>query len=612
MSSERNPHLEYSRRLDARRKAVQRLDRKDLRIAQLRLLTAIAFGILLWLAFWREAVSPWWLAAPAGAFLVLMIVHARVAEKKRRAEKAVKFYEDGLARIEDRWTGRGQSTELLRDESHLYAPDLDIFGPGSLFELLCTARTRAGEATLAKWLSEPAPKEQILARQEAVDDLRDRIDLREDLAIIGSDIRPSMHAEEMTRWGMAPILFRSAAPRIIAPILATLVTAILIIAVFSSGNSPWFAVFYVGLIVEGVFWFMYGRGVRDVLEGVEKPQEDLKLLSHILARVEPEQFRSKKLIEMQSRFNVDAQKSSAQITRLVRAVDMLSLNGLDVPAGFILLFVARAIVPFSLLILLKLQVAFAVEAWRAKWGKAIGPWISTAAEFEALCALAAYAYEHPADPFPEIVDDERVFEGEQLRHPLMASSQCVPNSVRFADALQLLVVSGSNMSGKSTLLRTVGVNAVLAMAGAPVRAQRLRLCPFAIGATIRIHDSLQAGTSRFYAEIQRIRQAMDLTNGDIPVLFLLDEILHGTNSHDRAIGAEAIVKALIQRGAIGLVTTHDLALTKVADSLAPRAANVHFEDELKDGQLKFDYRMKPGVVRKSNALELMRAVGIQV
>jgi DNA mismatch repair ATPase MutS len=291
---------------------------------------------------------------------------------------------------------------------------------------------------------------------------------------------------------------------------------------------------------------------------------------------------------------------------------MLSLTGLDIPAGFILIFVARAIVPLSLLILLKAQVAFAIEAWRSRWGKAIGPWISTAAEFEALCALATYAYEHPADPFPEIVEDERVFEGEQLRHPLMASDKCVANSVRFTDGLQLLVVSGSNMSGKSTLLRTVGVNAVLAMAGAPVRAQRVRLCPFAIGATIRINDSLQAGTSRFYAEIQRIRQAMDLTNGDLPVLFLLDEILHGTNSHDRAIGAEAIVKALVQKGALGLVTTHDLALTKVADSLAPHAANVHFEDELKDGKLTFDYRMKPGVVRKSNALELMRAVGIQV
>jgi DNA mismatch repair ATPase MutS len=168
------------------------------------------------------------------------------------------------------------------------------------------------------------------------------------------------------------------------------------------------------------------------------------------------------------------------------------------------------------------------------------------------------------------------------------------------------------MSGKSTLLRTVGINAVLAMAGAPVRARRLRLSCVAIGATLRIQDSLQAGTSRFYAEIQRIHHIMELTKSSLPVLFLLDEVLHGTNSHDRAIGAAAIVKGLIDRGAIGLATTHDLALAEIADGLAPRAANVHFEDDLVDGQISFDYRMRPGVVRKSNALALMRAVGLEV
>jgi DNA mismatch repair ATPase MutS len=233
-------------------------------------------------------------------------------------------------------------------------------------------------------------------------------------------------------------------------------------------------------------------------------------------------------------------------------------------------------------------------------------------EFEALSSLAGYAYEHPADPFPEITDEERVLDAEEVGHPLMAAARSVPNSIRLAGPLQLLVVSGSNMSGKSTLLRTIGVNVLLALAGAPVRARRMRLSPLAIGATIRIHDSLQAGTSRFYAEIQRIRQVMDLTNETLPVLFLFDEILHGTNSHDRAIGAEAIVRSFLKRGAIGLVTTHDLALTKVAESLAPHAANVHFEDELRDGKLVFDYRMKSGVVQKSNALELMKAVGIEV
>jgi DNA mismatch repair ATPase MutS len=168
------------------------------------------------------------------------------------------------------------------------------------------------------------------------------------------------------------------------------------------------------------------------------------------------------------------------------------------------------------------------------------------------------------------------------------------------------------MSGKSTLLRVVGANAVLAQAGAPVRARGLRLSPLALGASIRTLDSLQGGTSRFYSEIKRLRQLVDLTKGPRPVLFLLDELLHGTNSHDRRIGAEAVIRTLVERGAIGLLTTHDLALAEIVEVLAPRAANVHFEDHIEGGRITFDYLLRPGLVRKSNALELMRSVGLDV
>jgi DNA mismatch repair ATPase MutS len=168
------------------------------------------------------------------------------------------------------------------------------------------------------------------------------------------------------------------------------------------------------------------------------------------------------------------------------------------------------------------------------------------------------------------------------------------------------------MSGKSTLLRTVGTNTVLALAGATVRARRLRLSPLQVGASIRIQDSLQAGASRFYAEITRLRQIVEQTEGELPVLFLLDEILHGTNSHDRLIGAEGVVSGLNERGAVGLVTTHDLALARIADELGLHAANVHFEDHLEGGKMSFDYQLRPGIVRRSNALELMRSIGLDV
>ena len=231
---------------------------------------------------------------------------------------------------------------------------------------------------------------------------------------------------------------------------------------------------------------------------------------------------------------------------------------------------------------------------------------------EALSSLAGYAYEHPKDPFPEIAAHGPCFEGEGLAHPFLSESTCVRNDVKLCPELRVLVVSGSNMSGKSTLLRTIGTNAVLALAGAPVRARRLRLTPLAVGTSIQRRDSLQEGVSRFYAEITRLRQLVDLTAGPLPLLFLLDELLHGTNSHDRKIGAEAIVADLVRRGAIGLLTTHDLALANIPEVLGPHAENVHFEDFLENGRLAFDYRMRSGVVRKSNALELMRSVGLKI
>jgi len=182
----------------------------------------------------------------------------------------------------------------------------------------------------------------------------------------------------------------------------------------------------------------------------------------------------------------------------------------------------------------------------------------------------------------------------------------------MGEGSRVLLVSGSNMSGKSTLLRAVGINTVLAMAGGPVRARRLRLSPLQVGASIRVNDSLQEGSSRFYGEITRLRRIFDLAGGDPPLLFLFDELLQGTNSMDRRIGAEGIVRALVERGAIGLVSTHDLALAEISGPLNVQIRNVHFQDELQEGRIRFDYRLRPGVVAKSNGLELMRSIGLEV
>jgi DNA mismatch repair ATPase MutS len=231
-------------------------------------------------------------------------------------------------------------------------------------------------------------------------------------------------------------------------------------------------------------------------------------------------------------------------------------------------------------------------------------------EMESLVSLAQYSHERPDDPFPEFVEGAASFQAADLGHPLVPAAVRVCNDVDISEPTRVLLVSGSNMSGKSTLLRTVGVNAVLAMAGGPVRARALRMTPLRIGASIRINDSLHDGSSRFYAEITRLRRLFEPS--PLPLLFLLDELLQGTNSADRRIGAQGVIRALIERGAIGLISTHDLALVEVPGLAPGSLVNVHFQDEFTDGQLKFDFKLRPGVVTKSNGLALMRSIGLDV
>jgi DNA mismatch repair ATPase MutS len=254
-----------------------------------------------------------------------------------------------------------------------------------------------------------------------------------------------------------------------------------------------------------------------------------------------------------------------------------------------------------------------LDGWRRTFGPEVPRWIAAVGEFEAFSCLATFAYEHPGHPFPELLEHGPArFDGAGLGHPLIPAAARVPNDVRLIGPARLLVVSGSNMSGKSTLLRVVGTNAVLALAGAPVCAERLALTPLVVGATLRIQDSLQAGRSRFYEEILKIRQLSGMADGPTPLLFLFDELFQGTNSQDRLAGATGVLRSLLDRGAIGLVTTHDLALTAIADQLGDRAVNVHFDDCLEAGELAFDYRMRPGPVTHGNGLALMKAIGLDV
>jgi len=268
---------------------------------------------------------------------------------------------------------------------------------------------------------------------------------------------------------------------------------------------------------------------------------------------------------------------------------------------------------FDLFTFWSAQLVFATERWQREFGSSIRGWLDAVGEFETLTALAGFAYEHPEYVFPEFAEVGPLFEAQGFAHPLLPVDNAATNDLKLGDGLQLIILSGPNMAGKSTFIRGVGVSVVLAQCGAPVRARRLRLSPLQVGASICVLDSLSGGMSRFYAEIHRVKLICDLTldaENTAPVLFLLDELLSGTNSHDRLEGTRLVIESLLERDAIGIVSTHDLALTQIPETLGERAVNCHFEDRLENEELIFDYKLKPGIVQTSNALKLMRSIGL--
>jgi hypothetical protein len=604
-----HPRESYNRRLSERRAEAAALERRHRTLGYLRLATAGAAAAVVWIALASREISIAWVLIPAVVFAGLLAVHDRLLRAAELHRRAIAYFERALARLDGQWAGTGESGDRYLDPAHPYAQDLDLFGKGSLFELLSTARTRTGEDALARWLLAPADPAAVRERQQAVEELTPRLDLREDLAALAEDARSGVDPEFLSSWGESRSVFDATRFRPLVWVftvtgvigLAALVALLLHSAGLTQAVPAAGEVFLAVLLANGWFLHRYRGEAAQVVGKVDEAAGELKLLSQMLCRLERERFQSPLLAELRAGLDVEGDPPSRRLARLRHLVE--NLDSRDN-------VIVRVL---EIFILWTPHLAMKVEDWRRHSGPAVRRWLRAIGEIEALSAFASHAFENPDDVFPDLVENSPPFlEAGGIAHPLIPESRAVRNDATLGEPARVLIVSGSNMSGKSTLLRTLGTNAVLAQAGAPVRARRMRLSPLAVGASIRVSDSLQGGVSRFYAEILRLRQILDMTAAGRPVLFLIDEVLHGTNSHDRRIGAQAVVKELVERGALGLITTHDLALAEMAEVLGERAENVHFEDHVEDGQIRFDYAMRPGVVRKSNAIELMRSVGLEI
>jgi hypothetical protein len=600
------PLEEYEKRRQAREADAATHERVHVRLGNAKVAIFLAIPIY-WAVTLNDNPSTWFYATTIALFIALSVWHERVLRARARANAAAAFYEAGANRINDKWMHPEPTGVRFKNADHPYADDLDIFGPASLFQLLSLCRTPMGETRLADWLLHPATITVIQERQARVAALKARLDLRERVAVVNAGQRRFMHPDQLISWAEQP----ASLPSLRAVVVALALLFATALANYSYGGSGWLVVGVAA--VNGAVLGLLGKRSHAIVEALSASTAaaGVELLSNVIEQIEKEPFDEPALAALAARLRgTGGSDASSGIRRLARVSDWADSRHN--------VFMRIAEVP----LLVTPQIAYAGQSWRSRYGAQLRDWVDAIGEIEALLSFSGYAYEHPADPFPDITEHrEAVFEGTEIAHPLIPAAQAVRNSFALSSASpqalkpsgpQVLIVSGSNMSGKSTLMRTTGINAVLALAGAPVRAHRLRLTPLAVGTCLRHTDSLQEHRSGFYTEALRIRRIYDLLNGPLPVLFLFDELLSGTNSKDRRIAAEGVIKTMLARRAIGMVTTHDLALTEIAAIFAGRVKNVHLQDHVEHGKMTFDYKLRDGVITHSNALELMRMIGLDV
>jgi len=585
----------YSRRLAeaaaalVRAQSIQRSARAGLAAA------VFLFIILSGYAMKKDIAWAWPVLAAAGGVLAGR-THARSGKAAYRWWRVNQWYRRALARVTSDWEGSGESGEEFEPAGHVYARDLNVFGVGSLFELLSIARSGVGRQGLADYLLRPASPEEIRARQQAVRELRGQTELRERMALLGKSASAQSNGATFAAWLKMPAApfprwFRAA-------IAATSIYAAVVIVCGLLGLLPWIVTGHCLLPVLALHTAA-GLAVRSQVNRMILSSRLLAgetgVVQEGLALMAAQRFDAPKLAALSDRVS-GAAAYLGRLEFLLRILEERHKEWFYLP---------------GLVVMLGTQVSAAVESWRIRHGAALAEWLEAWAEFEALNCLAAYSYENPNHVFPEIDEGPARFEARALGHPLLPDDGCVRNDVALSQEARFYVISGSNMAGKSTLLRAIGLNAVLAQAGAPVRADSMRLSPLAVCASIATVDSLLQGKSKFLAEVERLREAIQLANAERPVLFLIDEIFSGTNSRDRRVAAEAVIRALVERGAIGALSTHDLALSEIAgDEMA--GVNVHMGSRNGTDPMDFDYRLKPGVTKEANALAIARMAGVPI
>jgi hypothetical protein len=601
------PRLSYESRLSSASTGYERVDAHWNLVANARLVAfLVAVAAAAW-GLWGRAAAGWALAGLLlGVFILLAIYHARLGRQRARLATLRAIQEEALARLDRRWGDLPTSWIPEVPPDHPYAGDLDIVGRASLFQLLDTTATRMGRESLAVWLLTPADPV-ATARQGAIAELAPLLDLRQEIelrgrAASGAETDP----EPFLAWAEDPQGLGDRAWLRWVAWLGPIAVIVLGIADLS-GVIPaplWGVPLLMNLLVGATAARRAYTTIAEVVTG----QRAITAYAGQLEVLATADFTDPALRHLQERLGTGERGAPAMLRRLGR------LTGMAIPPSSVLY------VPIQALTLWDVHVLFALERWKREGGRDARRWLTTLGEAEALAALAGLCRDNPDWTFPSVEREGDTYRATLLGHPLLPADTRVRNDVTIGPPGTFLLVTGSNMSGKSTLLRAIGVNAVLAQAGGPVCATALALPPVALWTSARVQDSLERGVSFFLAELQRLKLIVDAATrsreqGGPRVMYLLDEILQGTNTAERSVAARRVIAYLVDQGAIGAVSTHDLALAD--DSrLVQSAVTVHFTDTVGEGPdappMSFDYRLRPGVATTTNALRLMRLIGLEL
>ena len=585
--------FQYHQRIGDLQQTLGAIESRQATTVAVTLFAVLLVAVSGFFAYWRQSIPVWYPPIAVPPLLVSIRNYGRRRLEVKRLSRLTNLYEKGEERLDGRWAGLGHEGSEFQPADHPYAADLNLFGEASIFERICTARTHLGRERLARYLSEPATKDEALDRQNSVRELMPQVELREKIALLGKYDFEESKWQTFSDWLAArPLNYpKWLRPTLLVSSICLLtLSAATVVAPSTIWPITWRPILALAVLHGATGAFLF-RWVRSTLAAAAPVAGEMSVMREGLALLASQTFSTPQL--------------RALVLRSEGAAQVIGELG---PWFFILGERSKDWwCQLSLWLALGTQTSLAIDAWRNQHKVAFLGWLDAWAEFEALNSIACYAYENPEDCWPEVTDGDASFEATALGHPLLLRSGCVFNDVSFGTVARFWVISGSNMSGKSTLLRSVGVASVLALAGAPVRATALRMAAMSVHASISLGDSLREGKSRFLAEVQRLRDALDSSLAG-PTIFLIDEIFSGTNSRDRQLAADAVVRTLVARRAIGAISTHDIALASITEH---GGANVHMASSGKD-PLDFDYRLKPGVTPETNAIAIARMAGVPV